>query len=78
MVARKRCFSWQFYRDQEAEIAGTPVAIGGVMNDTKQETAPAAPAPKKAGGFRVQTGLRAAGEKLKYLEYKLEDLIVTG
>ena len=48
------------------------------MNDNKQETAPAPQPPKKAGGFRVQTGLRAAGEKHPYLEIKLHDILIAG
>lgn len=46
------------------------------MND-KQDTAAPKETPKKAGGFRVQTGIRAAGEKVKYLEIKLQDVIVS-
>ncbi|MBL8740812.1 MAG: hypothetical protein JNK04_06955 [Myxococcales bacterium] len=47
------------------------------MNEIKHETTAAPSTPKKQGGFRIQTGVRAAGEKVKYLEVKLQDIIIT-
>jgi hypothetical protein len=61
-----------------ARTPGTTVAIAAYMNDTKTAQAvDTTPTAKPAPGFRVQTGVRAAGEKLKYLEWKLQDVLVS-